>query len=78
MYFNIKGKSKPREVRVIDGGSREDIPNYKGGKTTEQREMIGRKNSSYGTENVLRGKFDKAIKENPGMKSSIAGEFRKY
>jgi len=36
------------------------------------------KEHSNATETVLRQKFDKLVKENPGEKSAIAGEFRKY
>ena len=36
------------------------------------------KAESYATENILRQKFDSAVKSNPGMRNHVASQFRKY
>lgn len=58
-------------VEVIDLGDRTKAPG------NPAKEVHSREHS-YGSENVLRGKFDRLVKENPGMKSAVAGMFRKY
>jgi hypothetical protein len=64
--------SRNNGISIIDLGDRNTIPQAK---NLPMADASGK--SSHDTENVLRQKFDRMVKENPGERASIAGMFRK-
>ena len=66
----FKGISFAKDVRIIDVPAHPSI-------NMEAKRKLGDRNTSYGTESILRGKYEKAKKSGIG-KAELIGMFRKY